>query len=54
MYWESMIDFWRMGGYGNYVWGAYGVTVFLIILEVLYLISRRRQAEAANEDELEE
>ena len=27
MVWDSASDFFAMGGYGLYVWGAYGVTV---------------------------
>jgi len=32
-----------MGGYAFYVWGAYGVTVTLLALEVLVLLNRQRE-----------
>jgi len=31
-----------MGGYGFYVWGAYGITLVLLGGEVLMLLKRRR------------
>ena len=42
MIWSSMHDFWRMGGYGLYVWGSFGVTAALMALEV-WLTRRHRQ-----------
>ena len=33
-----------MGGYGFYVWGAYGVAALVIAVEVLTLRARRRRA----------
>ena len=32
----------RMGGYGFYVWGSYGVTLVLLGGEVMMLLKRRR------------
>ena len=40
MNWSSAHDFFAMGGYGLYVWGAYGVTVLCIAAE-LWLLRRR-------------
>ena len=37
-----MNDFFAMGGYAFYVWGAYGVTALVVIAEVLALRARRR------------
>lgn len=37
MEWASWSDFWRMGGYGFYVWGSYGVTVLCILIEIMFL-----------------
>ncbi|PMH41013.1 heme exporter protein CcmD [Vibrio sp. 10N.286.49.B3] len=34
MYFESLTDFWAMGGYATYVWGAFGIT-FLSMLILL-------------------
>jgi heme exporter protein D len=31
-----------MGGYAFYVWGSYGVTAALLLLEVALLMRRRR------------
>jgi heme exporter protein D len=39
-----MKEFFAMGGYGWYVWGAYGVTFFLLLLEMLLLRKRTREA----------
>ncbi len=38
-----MSEFFAMGGYAFYVWGAYGVTVTLLALEVLVLLNRQRE-----------
>ncbi len=37
-------EFLAMGGYGFYIWGAYGVTALLIVIEVAGLRARRRRA----------
>jgi heme exporter protein D len=42
MIWESWSAFWQMGGAGFYVWGSYGVTLFLIVVELLLVFRRRR------------
>ena len=40
MQWESWQAFWAMGGAAWYVWGSYGLTALLIVLE-LVLVWRR-------------
>ena len=40
-----MSEFFAMGGYGLYVWGAYGVTALVIVGELVALRARRRAAE---------
>ena len=45
-----MSDFLAMGGYGFYVWGAYGVTALAIVAELVALRARRRAAAAAHEE----
>ena len=40
VYWDSVGSFLAMGGYGGYVWGAYGVTAVLLAAEVI-LVRRR-------------
>ncbi|HNT38734.1 MAG TPA: heme exporter protein CcmD [Rubrivivax sp.] len=44
-YWSSVADFLAMGGYGLYVWGAFGVTALALLLELLALRGRRRRLE---------
>lgn len=44
MNWGGWNEFWAMGGYAFYVWGSYGVTVALIIAEVVLLRARRPTA----------
>lgn len=50
MRWESWSDFWRMGGYGFYVWGTMLVTAFVLALEVWQLRRRRARALVALRD----
>ena len=45
MNWHSSGEFLAMGGYGVYVWGAYGVTAVLMLAEVVSAIQRRRRAQ---------
>lgn len=42
MQWASWSDFWAMGGYGLYVWGAYLVTFVAIVLEIILLRHGRK------------
>ena len=39
-----MSEFLAMGGYGFYVWGAYGVTALVIVVEILAVRARSRAA----------
>ena len=41
-----MSDFFAMGGYAFYVWGAYGVTAAALVIEVFLLRKRKREAKA--------
>jgi heme exporter protein D len=43
----SVADFFAMGGYGFYVWGAYGVTAALVVLEIATVRARYRAARQA-------
>jgi heme exporter protein D len=47
MNWGGWQQFWAMGGYGFYVWGAYGVTALTLALEVWALARRARKSRAA-------
>jgi heme exporter protein D len=44
MVWGGWDNFWAMGGYAPFVWGAYGVTVLALAVEVWLVGARRRQA----------
>lgn len=46
MMWHSLGEFLDMGGYGFYVWGAYGVTALVMALELLWLRRAERAPEA--------
>jgi len=39
-----MMDWLAMGGYAGYVWGSYGVTLAVIVGELILLGRRRRRA----------
>jgi len=39
-----MTEYLAMGGYGFYVWGAYGVIALCIVAELLSVRARRRAA----------
>lgn len=40
MQWDSLHDFFAMGGYAFYVWGAFGLTALLLAWE-LYALKLR-------------
>jgi heme exporter protein D len=42
MHWNSVSEFLVMGGYGLYVWGSFGITFFVMALE-LWLLNQRRK-----------
>ena len=44
MQWSSAAEFFAMGGYGLYVWGAYAMTAAVIAAELVTLIRRGRTA----------
>ena len=39
-----MSEFLAMGGYALYVWGAYGVTFAVLLIEILLLRNRAQKA----------
>lgn len=43
MIWNSVSEFWAMGGYGEYVWGSFGVTALFMALEVAQVRHERQQ-----------
>ncbi len=44
MNWHGASQFWAMGGYAPYVWGSYGITALLMLLEPWLAGRRRRRA----------
>lgn len=52
MNWSGPADFFAMGGYGLYVWGAYGVTAACLALEPWFAARRHRTAVAIDDDEV--
>ena len=40
----SLADFLAMGGYGLYVWGSYLVTAAVVVVEILAVRARLRNA----------
>ena len=44
MNWHSIGEFFAMGGYGLYVWGAYGAAALLMATEAALVTARRRRA----------
>jgi len=39
-----MAEFFDMGGYALYVWGSFGATALLMLIEPVLLSSRRKNA----------
>jgi len=44
MHWQTLSEFFAMGGYAFYVWSSFGLTALLAIWELLSLRYRRRKA----------
>lgn len=43
MHWNSISDFFAMGGYAFYVWGSFGLTAVVMVLETLLIRSQRKE-----------
>jgi len=43
MQWNSISEFFAMGGYAFYVWGSFGLTALVAVVEILLLRSQRRE-----------
>jgi len=44
MNWGGWREFWRMGGYGGYVWGAYGAVALAVLIESIGVRMRLARA----------
>ncbi len=42
MNWNSMTEFWAMGGYGLYVWGSFGLCVVVMLVEPFMARARHK------------
>ncbi|MGH8678844.1 MAG: heme exporter protein CcmD [Burkholderiales bacterium] len=42
MQWQSVPDFFAMGGHGLYVWGSYAMTAVVVAAEIWWLKRRNR------------
>jgi len=52
MHWNSVSDFFAMGGYAFYVWGSFGLTAAVVAGEVLLLRVQRKSILRNLRDEL--
>ena len=41
MQWNSVSEFFAMGGYARYVWGSFGLTAAVVVLELVSVRQRR-------------
>ena len=42
IHWNSFSEFLAMGGYGLYVWGSFGVTAAIMIVEPILAVRNRK------------
>ena len=42
IYWNSFSDFLAMGGYGLYVWGSFGLTALVMVIEPIAVARNRK------------
>ncbi len=42
IHWQSFADFLAMGGYAGYVWGSFGATALIMIVEPILVARNRR------------
>jgi heme exporter protein D len=42
IHWKSFSDFLAMGGYGFYVWGSFGVTALIMLIEPIVAAAIKR------------
>jgi heme exporter protein D len=48
--WSSPAEFFAMGGYGLYVWGAYAIALVCLVADPIFAARRHRQALDDEED----
>jgi heme exporter protein D len=42
IHWNSFGEFLAMGGYGLYVWGSFGVTALIMVIEPIVVAHNRK------------
>lgn len=42
IYWKSFSDFLAMGGYGFYVWGSFGLTALIMLIEPIVAVRNQK------------
>lgn len=42
IHWNSFSEFLAMGGYGLYVWGSFGVTALIMLIEPIAVTRNRK------------
>ncbi len=52
MHWNSISDFFAMGGYGFYVWGSFGLTAAVMLAESWLIRSQRAELMSQLRNEL--
>lgn len=53
MQWNSISEFFAMGGYALYVWGSFGITVVVGAVEVLLVNHQRKKIQRNLRDEFQ-
>jgi heme exporter protein D len=43
MQWNSVSEFFDMGGYALYVWGSFGITALVVVAEIWQVRVKRRE-----------
>ena len=43
MQWNSVSEFFAMGGYALYVWGSFGITALVMAIEMGLIRAKRRE-----------
>jgi len=42
IHWNSLAEFFAMGGYGFYVWGSFGMTALIMAIEPMLAVRHRK------------
>ncbi|PKO91485.1 MAG: heme exporter protein CcmD [Betaproteobacteria bacterium HGW-Betaproteobacteria-10] len=42
IHWNSFADFVTMGGYGFYVWGSFGLTALIMLIEPIVAVRNQK------------